>query len=274
MWPASRHYVVDPMTDAAATLNLEEKSLIFGGEACMWTEWVTSENIDSRVWPRTAVIAERLWSPHEVQDVPSMYARLSELSWRLEWLGLTHRSGEVLMWHRLAGRDDMAALRTLAEVVEPVKDYTRMDSAKTPWDFRAPLNRLVDAASPESDSARRFRDFVQAYMESKYQDRATEEQIRTLLTAWRDNDAKLHPFLEQSFLLREIAPLSEDLSALGTAGLVALNYLNKGEPSPESWRMQQLVLIGRAKTPKADLLLMVAAPVQQLIEASANQTHN
>jgi hexosaminidase len=51
MWPASRHYAADPMSDAAATLNFEEKSRILGGEACMWTEWVTPENIDSRVWP-------------------------------------------------------------------------------------------------------------------------------------------------------------------------------------------------------------------------------
>src|SRR5216684_1079466 len=47
MWPAWRHYAVDPTTDDAATLNPEEKSRILGGEACMWSEWVTGENIDS-----------------------------------------------------------------------------------------------------------------------------------------------------------------------------------------------------------------------------------
>src|SRR5262249_5274031 len=72
MWPAARHYAVDPMAEDAATLNAEEKSRILGGEACMWTEWVTAENIDSRVWPRAAAIAERLWSPQEVRDVDSM----------------------------------------------------------------------------------------------------------------------------------------------------------------------------------------------------------
>ncbi len=59
MWPASRHYAVDPMSGAAATLSPEEKPRILGGEACMWTEWVTPEILDSRVWPRTAAIAER-----------------------------------------------------------------------------------------------------------------------------------------------------------------------------------------------------------------------
>src|SRR6202041_70465 len=162
MWPAARHYAVDPMSGAAATLSPEEKNRILGGEACMWTEWATRENIDSRIWPRTAAIAERLWSPQEVQDPGSMYGRLQELSWRLEWLDLTHRSGEVPMLHRMAGTDDIQALRRFAEVVEPVKDYIRMDAVKGPWDFRAPLNHLVDAASPESEAARHFRNLVQA----------------------------------------------------------------------------------------------------------------
>ncbi|MBZ5664256.1 MAG: family 20 glycosylhydrolase [Acidobacteriia bacterium] len=272
MWPAARHYAVDPMSGAAASLSPEGKGRILGGEACIWSEWVTPENIDSRIWPRNAAIAERLWSPPEVQDPGSMYTRLGELSWRLEWLGLTHRSSMTSALYRMAGTDDIAALRTLAELVEPVKDYTRMNSLKTALDFRAPLNRLVDIASPESDQARRFRDSVQAYIASAYTNQAAEKEIRALLAAWRDNDARLRPLLAQSFLLQELTPLSEDLSALGAAGLSALDSIDKSEPSTEPWRAQQLTFMERAKTPKADLLLMVVAPVQQLIEASAART--
>jgi hexosaminidase len=271
MWPAARHYAVDPMSGAAATLSPTEKSRILGGEACMWTEWVTPEILDSRVWPRTAAIAERLWSPQETQDLNSMYARLEQLNWRLDWLGLTHRTGRFQMLHRMTGTDDISALRTLADVVEPVKDYARMDSVKGPWDFRAPLNHLVDAVSPESDAARHFGAQVQAYLQSGSKDQTAETQIRALLTTWRDNDRKLHPILDESFLLHEVAPLSEDLSALGVAGLQALDYFDKSEPAPESWRKQQLALVDRAKGPKANLLLMVVAPVEQLIESSAGQ---
>jgi hexosaminidase len=271
MWPASRHYAVDPMSGTAATLSPEEKSRILGGEACMWTEWVTPEILDSRVWPRTAAIAERLWSPQETQDLNSMYARLDQLNWRLDWLGLTHRTGRFQMLHRMTGTDDISALRTLADVVEPVKDYARMDSVKGPWDFRAPLNHLIDAVSPESDAARHFGAQVQAYIQSGYKDQTAETQIRALLTTWRDNDRKLHPILDESFVLHEVAPLSEDLSALGVAGLQALGYFDKSETSPESWRKQQLALLDRAKGPKANLLLMVVAPVEQLIESSAWQ---
>ena len=272
MWPAARHYAVDPMTDAAANLNPEEKKRILGGEACMWGEWVTPENIDSRTWPRNAAIAERFWSPQEVRDVTSMYARLHQVDWRLEWPGLTHRSGKIKMLHRIAGSDDIAALRTLADVVEPVKDYKRMEGLKGPWDFRAPLNRLVDAASPESDTGLRFHDLVQSYIQSGYKDQGAEAQIRTLLSAWRDNDAKFRPSLEQSFLLHELAPLSTDLSSLGAIGLLALDYLDKSEPSPAAWRTQQLASIEQAKIPKADLVLVVAPVVQRLVEASATSS--
>jgi hexosaminidase len=143
-----------------------------------------------------------------------------------------------------------------------------MNSLKAVWDFRGPLNRLVDIAPPESDQARHFRDAVQTFIGSGYKDEAAEAEIRTRLAAWRDNDPRLHPLLEQSFLLNELAPLSEDLSTVAAAGLLALDYLDKPTPSSNSWRAQQLALVERAKTPKADLLLMVVEPVQLLIEGS------
>jgi hexosaminidase len=275
MWPAARHYAVDPMADAAATLTPEEKKLILGGESCQWAEWVTPENIDSHIWPRNAVIAERLWSPQEVKDVASMYRRMNAVSYDLEWLGLTHNSARTHMWQRMAGNADISALRVLADVIEPVKDYNRWSDEKGPIDFHAPLSRMIDAVNPESDTARQFSDLVQTFVQSGYKDQAAEGQIRGYLTTWRDNDARLHPVLEQSFFLQEDVPLSQNLSALGGAGLQALDYLDKGQTAPDAWKMQQFALIEQAKTRQADMLLMMVAPVQQLVEASAGQSqHN
>jgi hexosaminidase len=268
MWPASRHYAVEPLSGQGATLNADEKNRILGGESCMWSEFITPENIDSRIWPRNAAIAERLWSPASVQDPASMYERMGQVSERLEWLGLTHRTSLAPALDRMAGGGDVTALHTLADVVEPVKDYTRMDNMKGPIDFRAPLNRLIDTARPESDQARRFHDAVQAYVSSGYKDRAAEASIRAQLTSWRDNDPRLHSMLAKSFLTADLAPLSADLSSLGFAGLFALDYLEKGAPSPAAWRAQQLTAIDLAAAPHGDLLIMVSGPVRQLVEAS------
>src|SRR5246500_4548805 len=156
-WSAARHYAVDPTSGPAASLTDDQKKFILGGESCMWSEYVDPENIDSRIWPRNAAIAERLWSPQSVTDPDSMYARLSIHSEQLEWLGLTHRTYYRKMLQRIAGPatpEEFAALRTIADVVEPVKDYTREQTAPVEPTSQNPLNRVVDAVPLESDAGR------------------------------------------------------------------------------------------------------------------------
>ncbi len=268
MWPASRHYVVDPMTGAAASLSPDEEQRILGGEACMWSEYVSPENIDSRIWPRTAAIAERLWSPQDVTDINSMYRRLEDVSRWLDWLGLTHNSSYDPMLRRIAGSNDISALRTFTDVVEPVKDYTREEIAAVEATSLSPLNRVIDAARPESATARRFAGLVDELIAGRANPDVKSE-VKALLTRWRDNHTNLQLLETQSFLLKEIVPLSQDLSVVATAGLQALDYIERGESAPDAWAARQFALLEQTQKPKAQLLLMVAPAVQKLIEASS-----
>jgi hexosaminidase len=271
-WSAARHYAVDPLSGDAANLSAEEKQRILGGESCMWAEYVSPENVDSRIWPRNAAIAERLWSPQEVRDPASMYARLDFISARLEWLGLTHRSVSRHMLQRLAGSSspvEFAALRTLTDVIEPVKDYTRRQTAPAEPTSGTPMNRVVDAVPLESDAGRRFSDLVDQFLAVACHDPAAEARLRAQLMTWRDNDAILQPLAQRSFLVKEVAATSQDLSALGTAGLAALDAIAKGQPAPDSWKAQQFAILEQVKRPKAQLLLIPAPAVQKLIEAAA-----
>ncbi len=272
-WSTARHYVVDPMTGPTANLSDEEKKFILGGEACMWAEYVSPENIDSRVWPRAAAIAERFWSPQEVTDLNSMYTRMAITSRKLDALGLTHNSSYPEMLRRIAGSDDISALRTLADVVEPVKDYAREELAPVPPTALLPLNRLVDAVRPESIAARDFDNLVSAFLGGNVAP-GTEAEIRSVLTRWRDSQTDLQAQAEQSFLMKEVVPLSQNLSALGTAGLEALDYLDRKNGAPQDWKTQQLALIEEAKKPKAQVLIMVVPSVEKLVEAAAGQTVN
>jgi hexosaminidase len=269
-WPASRHYAVDPISGAAADLSPEDHNRILGGEACMWSEYVSPENIDSRIWPRTAAIAERLWSAKDVTDVNSMYQRLESVSRWLDWLGLTHNSSYGPMLRRISGSNDISALRTFADVVEPVKDYTREEIAVVEATSLSPLNRVIDAARPESATARRFADLVDSVIAGRANSDAKQE-VRAWLMRWRDNQTSLQPFETQSFLLKEIVPQSQDLAAVAVAGLQALDYLDRGDRAPEDWATQQFALLERAQKPQAQLLLMVVPSVQKLVEASSGQ---
>ena len=270
-WSAARHYAVDPMSGDAANLSAEEKQRILGGESCMWAEYVSPENVDSRIWPRNAAIAERLWSPQEVRDPASMYARLDFVSARLEWLGLTHRTASRHMLQRLAGSSspvEFAALRTLADLIEPVKDYTRGQTAPAEPTNATPMNRVVDAVPLESDAGRRFNDMVDQFLAAACHDPAAEAGLRAQLTTWRDNDAILQPLAQRSFLVKEVAATSQDLSALGAAGLAALEAIAKGQPAPDAWKARHLAILEQVKKPKTQLLLIPAPAVQKLIEAA------
>jgi hexosaminidase len=270
-WPAARHYAVEPLSGPAASLTPEQQQLVLGGESCMWSEYVSPENIDSRIWPRNAAIAERLWSPQNVTDPASMYARLDAISERLEWVGLTHRTYYRQMLQRIAGDssnpDDLAALRTITDVIEPVKDYTREATAPYEATSLSPLNRIVDAVPLESASARRFSESVDKFIGASCRDAAVDARLRVQFVAWRDNDAKLQPLIQRSFLVKEVAQTSKDLSALGTIGLAALDFFAQAGSAPDDWKTRQLAAIEQIKAPKVQLLLMPAPAVQKLVEA-------
>ena len=271
-WSAARHYAVDPMSDAAAGLSAEEKQRILGGESCMWSEYVNAENIDSRIWPRNAAIAERLWSPQEVRDPAWMYARMHVLSAQLEWLGLTHQHNYLRALHRIAGAassEEFNALKILADVVEPAKDYTREETATEPATSDMPLNRVVDAIPLESRAGREFSEVVDKYVAASCHDAATGAQLRAQLILWRDNDAKLQSLMQRSFLVKEVAGTSQDLAAVASVGLAALDALEHGGNTDEAWKAQQSAAVQQAQKPKGQLLLMPAPAIQKLIDAAS-----
>src|SRR5262249_21025771 len=231
--PTWKHYQADPIP-ADSTLTDAEKAHILGGEATMWGEWVNAETIDSRIWPRTAAIAERLWSPREVTDVEDMYRRLNIISLQLEELGLTHEKNVEMMLRRLAASKEITPLKTLVAVIEPVKDYRRNQERKAT--LLTPLTRLVDAARPDSAAGRHLRGMVDGLLSDAPAFRRNQEEIKAMLAEWRDVRPALVAMIDRSPILREAEQLPRDLAEIGAAGLEALAYLDADVAPPDGWR--------------------------------------
>jgi hexosaminidase len=258
MQPASAHYLVDPLDGEAAALGSHERQKILGGEACLWTEYVSAQNLDSRLWPRAAAIAERLWSPPEIRDTDSMYLRLQAVSHHLELLGLTPVSQRRAVLERLVGEPSIGPLEVLLESLAPVRPDNRVND---PGGIM--LNRLVDVAEPDSDAARRLVQWVRDW-------NGHRDEIRNLLETWRDNSLTVKLALERSPLLKEAVALADRVHSLSVAGLEAMKHLERQHKPAGSWLAKQRELLERAAPPRADLVVTLVEPVRALITEAAN----
>ena len=147
----------------------------------MWTEWVSPEMIDSRIWPRTAAIAERLLVAARVTDVDDMYRRLttsacSSKSWATH--EMTSHAAQADGESKTSSR-----LRPSCSVLEPVKDTT---GPGDPTTMLSPLTGLVDAARADSEGPE-FAAMVDGLLKDapRFQSR-TRNAFSDTLYRWRD----------------------------------------------------------------------------------------
>ena len=262
--PASEHYLVDPLEGIADQLTPDQVSSILGGEATMWSEFVDPEMVDSRIWPRTAAIAERFWSPQQVRDVDSMYVRMAIVAQKLQCYGIEPKATSEQMLERMSGDIDPQALRVLASVVQPPKGYTR-ESLKE-YNSLSPLNHLVDAVPPESETGRIFKDICNRIAAGNATPQDWQE-AHDWLVLWRDNDAKLAPTLAKADLTEELVPVSQSLHQTAQVGLQVLDSLQKGEALSADVQKQDLAAVTAAEKPQAVLLLTVAPSVELLVKS-------
>jgi len=223
LYSAQDYYLNDPLSESK-DLTESELSNIYGGEAAMWTELATAETIDSRIWPFAAAIAERLWSSKEIRDVKDMYRRLDKVNNRLEFLGIAHKKNYEVMLKRLANGTDIAAIRTLLDVVEPMKGLSRRKQGITYYTY-TPLTMAADAARPDSKVAREFSYLIDEFTITPAPHLA--DSIKRQYQIWIDNHEKLKNTMRFAPAIRELEPVSENLKRLSEIGIGLVNYLQK-----------------------------------------------
>lgn len=251
------HYRNDPLPDEIR-ISDEARKHVLGGEATMWSEIVSPETVDSRIWPRTAAIAERFWSPSSVKDVDDMYRRLKVISGQLEEHGLTHIKNQGMMIRRMVGEQNEHVLRSVLEFVEPIEGYKRKKPSRT-----MTLSRAPDIAQPDALKARDFNRLVTIY--SKTGDSELKEQIKDQLLTWVEAYKSLKGLADKFPAVREMLPLGNDLSKLAVVGLQSLSPTVKHDTS---WKKNAGSVIAVAERPKVECEIKIIPGIQELVSTA------
>ena len=247
--PAAEHYAVDPFDGEVRAVTPGERDRILGGEACLWTEHISPENLDLRLWPQAAVIAERLWSPQQQRDVSSMYARVPAALRHLKSVGIDPERTRRQLLARMSDPSSVEALSVLLESLKPARAANR--AAATEIRPTGHFNRLVDAADADNGAQQ-----------------TNPLEIRMHLVRWHDNAVTVKAALDTYENLQEAIPLAENVRDLSAASLEALDYLDRRQKPSRAWIRRQRQLLERAAIPRADMSVTLVDTLRALLAAA------
>jgi hexosaminidase len=257
---------LDPLPDTLG-LTSDEAERLLGGEACMWGEHVGPETIDSRLWPRLAAVAEKLWSPAAVRDVHDMYRRLAVTSLRLEELGLSHKLHTERMVRRAIGNGaDYQALMALLEVSQPVTFGQRQ--RLEPMTQATPMTRLVDAARPDPPARWGSLTLIERLLADSGRTPAIADTLRGEFQQWRALTPAVHAAAVRAPLAGDAVPAAEALGRVADVGLAALDRVQGRTPATVAWQDSARAVLDGASEPQGLLRLVVVDAVRWLVEVA------
>ena len=268
MRDTATHYLADPVP-ADSDLNAEQQKLILGGEVCMWGELISPQTIDARMWPRTAAIAERFWSPAAMRDVDDMYRRLQVMSLRLDADGLQQISDPQRLQRQFIGAGSSPEFAVLISVLEPVSLHER-SHLKHP-DQWMPLNDLVDAVIPDPPSRHNFAHAVGEFLGDAAQHERAKYNLEKLFQSWQQTAPTLSILMQRSPRLTGDSVRAEQLAELGNIGTEALLYLEAPSAIPPGWKDAKLAEIHAIEEQKSLVRFTILEPLTQLVQATGGE---
>jgi hexosaminidase len=265
---AAKHYLADPLP-ADSELTAAECAHVLGGEVTMWGEHINARTIDSRIWPRTAAIAERFWSPANVLDVDDMYRRLGPISVQLEALGLTHRTSEDTALRAMVHSTSIAPLRTFAQAFQPVSFGERYHVQRT--DQLTPLDNFVDAVVPDPTSRYWLESTMKRFLSDPRRDTADRDALLAKFTEWKQCLPAVRSMMATSPQLALMSHRADELEQVMTDAETAVRHLADGRALAPAWKQQSIARLDAFAKPRPETLVhfVGVAPVRKLLEAAS-----
>lgn len=258
---AAAMFLADPVPEGA-NLTPDQLKKILGGEACMWGEHVTALSIDSRIWPRTAAVAERLWSPATDRDTDDLYRRLGVETLRLEAEGVPVVTETERRLLELAGTVHDEPLRLFAATLQPV-DFGELFREQHTTQLTV-LDHLVDAVPFDPPLRHELEVMVDEALRG---DAGDEHKLDALFRSWVDAAPELDKLEAGSPLLQQAANRIADWPKLGAMGVAALGYLRTGSLAPVGWKAEQTALLQEATRHQELVDFVVLGPLGKLVDA-------
>ncbi|MBC8951599.1 family 20 glycosylhydrolase [Xenorhabdus sp. PB62.4] len=241
---------------------------ILGAEAALWSENVTAEVLDIKLWPRTFAIAERLWSAKDVTNEKHMYQRLQAMdTWTTVSVGLQQQANAQRLMTRLANSTNIEPLQILAEAVEPAQYYSRHHAKFQAGNYHQlePLYRFADALEPESQVVREMDALVDRLLKNK-RDWQAEQALRDRLIRWRDNHDSVMKIVKANYMMRNLIPVANDVGEIAELGLVMLDHLKAGKTfSPQQWQDAQKLLSQGAQM-RDEVVIRAVYPLERMLD--------
>lgn len=204
VFTAKKYYENDPIP-FGTELPDSTKKQILGGEATMWSELVNQKTVDSRIWPVTAAIAERLWSNTENCNTAKLYQKLPVISAQLEEHGLQHLNYQPALLRQMSGLTSVENILDYVRLFEPIRGYKRHRFIK--YKTHYPLSRFVDACYTESYSSIQLKTLAETNCVRPGVCRNRDKIKSFLRKSIRSNEAFLS-VADQSRAFMEVKPLA------------------------------------------------------------------
>lgn len=254
-----------PVFEVVPALTDSQYKQILGGEACLWTEVVDARTVESRLWPRTAAIAEKLWSPQSLtNDLEDMYRRLYVFSDRLNLMGIKHQSYQDEIIGIISDQTNVQqAMVDILKAIEEAKYYNRFSIYET-LSTNIPLTRFADAALPENYVARDF-NLLTEQLTGKRRSLEAAEEATELLEAWINQYAVIDTVSNPK--VKEIKPVSQQLFEAANIALEALNVARNGEFWTPAEREQRLQSLTTLQKEQSGVIIAVYPGFINLVEA-------